>query len=145
MQGLVGRLVKRFGEPFLISAGLLGVAASLFLLPFVQGFADMLAVLGLFALFSGINRAPTMGLISLNAPVNEQGNTFGVAQSAGTLARIFGPLTAATLYDLLPRLPYLLCACIAAMAAAVAWLYLVRRKDIPLQAAPRKNQQIKPL
>ncbi len=141
VQGLVGRLVKRFGEPFLISAGLLGVAVSFLLLPFVKSFAAMLAVLGLYALFSGINRAPTMGLISLNAPVNEQGNTFGVAQSAGTLARIFGPLTATTLYDLRPQLPYLLCACIAAMAAAVAWLYLVRRKALqPLSTAPHKKE-----
>lgn len=147
-QGLVGRLVKRFGDPLLISVGLLGVATSLFLIPFVQGFAAMLAVLGLFALFSGINRAPTMGMISLNAPANEQGNTFGVAQSAGTLARIFGPLTAATLYDLRPQLPYLLCACIAATAAAIAWLYLVRRKaPQPLSTTPRKNppEQIEPL
>lgn len=143
-QGLVGRLVKRFGEPFLISAGLLGVAASLFLVPFVKGdyaIYAMLAVLGLFALFSGLNRAPTMGMISLNAPVNEQGNTFGVAQSAGTLARIFGPLTAATLYDLRPQLPYFLCAGIAAMAAVFAWLYLIRRKDPQsLSTAPHKKE-----
>ena len=140
-QGLVGRLVKRFGEPFLISAGLLGVACSLFLLPFMESFVAMLTVLGLFALFSGINRAPTMGMISLNAPVNEQGNTFGVAQSAGTLARIFGPLTAATLYDLRPQLPYFLCAGIAAMAAVFAWLYLVYRKDPqPLSTIPRKKE-----
>ena len=137
-QGLVGRLVKRFGEPFLISAGLLGVAASLFLVPFVKGDYAMLAVLGLFALFSGLNRAPTMGMISLNAPANEQGNTFGVAQSAGTLARIFGPLTAATLHDLRPQMPYLLGAGIAAMAAVFAWLYLVRRKDPQPPRAKKK-------
>lgn len=147
-QGLLGRLVKRLGEPFLISVGLLGIAASLFLLPFVKGFAALLAVLALYALFSGINRASTMGMISLNAPSNEQGNTFGVAQSAGTLARIFGPLTAATLYDFRPELPYFLCAGIAATTAVFAWLCLVRRKaPQPLSTTPRKNppEQIEPL
>ena len=124
--GLVGRLVKRFGEPMLISMSLIGVALSLALLPFMGSLLAMLVALGLFAIFSGINRAPTMGMISLNAPENEQGSTLGVAQSAGTLARIFGPLFATTLYTIKPALPYVICAGVAVIASYLAWYFLVR-------------------
>ena len=125
--GLVGRLVKRFGEPALISMSLVGVALSLALLPFMGSLVAMLVALGLFSIFSGINRAPTMGMISLNAPENEQGSTLGVAQSAGTLARIFGPIFATTLYTVEVFLPYLICAGVALVAAFIAWASLARR------------------
>jgi len=124
--GLVGRLVKRFGEPMLISLSLIGVAVSLALLPFMGSLGAMLVALGLFAIFSGINRAPTMGMISLNAPENEQGSTLGVAQSAGTLARIFGPIFATTLYMIKPALPYVICAGVALIASFLAWYLLAR-------------------
>ncbi len=137
--GLVGRLVKQFGETSLIGASLLGVAASLCLLPFMETLALMLMALGLFAVFSGLNRAPTMGLISICAPANEQGSTLGVAQSAGTLARIFGPLFALVLYDIHAALPYLICAGIAAAAALLVWVYLVHNKRLRL--AHCKHQQ----
>ncbi len=127
--GLVGRLVKRFGEPALISLSLIGVAVSLALLPFMSSLGAMLVALGLFAVFSGINRAPTMGMISLNAPENEQGSTLGVAQSAGTLARIFGPIFAATLYTVKPALPYLICAAVAVVASVLAHRFLVSAKE----------------
>jgi MFS family permease len=133
--GLVGRLVKRFGEPMLISLSLIGVAVSLALLPFMGSLGAMLIALGLFAIFSGINRAPTMGMISLNAPENEQGSTLGVAQSAGTLARIFGPIFATTLYMVKPALPYVICAGVALIASFLAW-YLLARGSEPKKADP---------
>lgn len=126
--GLVGRLVKRFGEPMLICLSLIGVSLSLALLPFMGSLGIMLGALGLFAIFSGINRAPTMGMISLNAPGNEQGSTLGVAQSAGTLARIFGPIFATTLYTVKPALPYLICAVVALIASGLAYHFLVGRE-----------------
>ncbi len=125
--GLVGRMVKRFGEPGLIGVSLIGVAISLAMLPFMNQLLMMLLALGLFAVFSGFNRAPTMGMISMEAPENEQGSTLGVAQSAGTLARIFGPIFAATLYSFQTALPYLICAGVALFASALVFLRLVGR------------------
>ena len=135
--GLVGRLVKRFGEPMLICLSLIGVSLSLALIPFMGSLGIMLGALGLFAIFSGINRAPTMGMISLNAPENEQGSTLGVAQSAGTLARIFGPIFATTLYTVKPALPYLICAVVALVASGLAYHFLVRRERLAATAAAK--------
>ena len=129
--GLVGRLVKRFGEPTLISLSRIGVAVSLALIPLMSSLGAMLVALGLFAVFSGINRAPTMGMISMNAPDNEQGSTLGVAQSAGTLARIFGPIFATTLYMVKPALPYMICAGVAVVASLLAYRFLVTSKKDP--------------
>jgi hypothetical protein len=48
----------------------------------------------------------------------------GVAQSAGSLARIIAPVFAATLYELRSDLPYIICAIVAAISGIVAWTYL---------------------
>ena len=133
--GMIGKLVKAFGEPKLIAASLVMTGASLVLLPLIHGegalkwsavlhLADkpwllMLAVLVLLSLGSSLSRAPLFGLLSNLTPATEQGATIGVAQSAGALARIVGPIFAATLYglnDSTRALPYLICGGIAILA-----------------------------
>jgi len=52
----------------------------------------------------------------------------GVAQSAGTLGRIFGPLFALSIYALYPHAPYLAAAAICISAALVA-LKLLKRPE----------------
>ena len=123
--GGIGRLVKSFGERRLIGASLIVVAVSLVLMPLANSLPTMLAALAVFAIGSGINRAPTMGLISQLSPADEQGTTLGVAQSAGTLARVLGPTVATTLYDLWLPAPYLACATIALLAGLLAVLRLM--------------------
>jgi len=116
--------VKSFGERRLIGASLIVVAISLLLMPLTHSLATLLAALAVFAIGSGINRAPTMGLISRLSPADEQGTTLGIAQSAGTLARVLGPTVATTLYDLWLPAPYLACAAIALLAGLLAALRL---------------------
>jgi hypothetical protein len=98
----------------LISLSLFLTGISLILLPFIKGdgqlkwlavlratdwpWIKMLLALALLAVGSALTRPPLFGLLSNLAPANEQGATIGVAQSAGSLARILGPLFAATLY-----------------------------------------------
>ena len=134
--GLIGRLVKVFGEPKLIAISLLFTGAALALLPFVKGdgplkwsavlhatdgpWIKMLLVLALLSIGSALTRAPLFGLLSNLAPANEQGATIGVAQSAGALARIAGPLFAASLYFHVPMLPYIVCGGISIFAAILA-------------------------
>jgi len=140
--GMIGRLVKLFGEPKLICASLIMTGVSLVILPLIHGdgplkwsavlrLADtpwllMLAVLVLLALGSSLSRAPLFGMLSNLAPATEQGATIGVAQSAGALARILGPIFAATLYglnDVSRAWPYFICGGIAILAG----LLTVRR------------------
>lgn len=127
--GIIGRLVKRFGEAQLIFGSLLVVAVSLVLIPFAPHFAALLIGLGIFSAGSGINRAPTMGMISIHSPADEQGATLGVAQSAGTVARILGPIFATGLYAIQAPLPYLIAGGVAFAAALVAWSFLCREKE----------------
>ena len=135
--GVIGRLVKKFGEPHLIFGSLVTVAISLGIIPFAPNLAVLLLGLGLFAAGSGINRAPTMGMISIHSPADEQGATLGGAQSAGTLARIFGPVFATAVYAVSPSAPYLISAGIALAASVVAWQFLCKSNPSPAAAAPQ--------
>lgn len=123
--GGIGRLVRSFGERRLIGASLITVAVSLLLMPLANSLGIMLVALAVFSIGSGINRAPTMGLISQLSPTAEQGATLGIAQSAGTLGRVLGPTVATTLYDLWLPGPYLACGAIALLAGLLAMLRLM--------------------
>jgi MFS family permease len=122
--GVIGRLVKRFGERRVIMASLLVIAGSLVFIPQAHSLGWLLLVLGLFSVGAGINRAPTMGLLSMYARPEEQGATMGVAQSAGTLARVIAPVVATTLYMASPHASYLFAAAVAVVAVLIAWRYL---------------------
>ena len=135
--GAIGRLVKLLGEPKLIALSLLLTGVSLGLLPFIKGdgplkwlvvvhaadwpWIKMLLALALLSIGSSLTRAPLFGLLSNLTPANEQGATIGVAQSAGSLARIFGPIFAATLYLHVPAVPYVVCGVISLFAALLAF------------------------
>jgi len=141
--GAIGRMVKIFGEPKLIALSLFLTGVSLALLPFIKGdgplkwmavlhLADwpwikMLLALALLSIGSSLTRAPLFGLLSNLTPANEQGATIGVAQSAGALARIVGPIFAATLYVPMPMLPYVACGVISVVAALLAAAWLVKK------------------
>lgn len=129
--GMIGRLVKRFGEPALIWGSLLAFGVSLLIIPFAGSFGMLLAGLALVSMASGLNRAPTMGLISIFTPSAEQGAILGVTQSAGTLGRIFGPMFATSAYALYPHSPYVLGAGICLLAGMVAMRLLPRRSEVP--------------
>jgi MFS transporter, DHA1 family, tetracycline resistance protein len=124
--GGIGPLVKRFGERKLLSLALIIVAVGMVMIPYATTNAGLLVALGVFAAGSGIHRPPLFGLISMLTPEDEQGSTMGVTQSAGSLARILGPVFAATLFEFRPALPYLICAVIAGISGLVAWNYLNR-------------------
>ena len=141
--GAIGRRVKKFGEPKLIAVSLLFTGTALVLLPFIKGdgvlkwsavlraadwpWIKMLLALALLAIGSSLTRAPLFGLLSNLAPASEQGATIGICQSAGALARIVGPLFAASLYFHVPMLPYVVCGGISILAALLAAVRLVAK------------------
>ncbi len=124
--GAIGRMVKAFGEAKLIALSLILTALSLALLPFISGTAQLswgvlfrpegrswLAMLGALALLSvgsSLTRPPLFGLLSNLTSAQEQGANIGVAQGAGSLARILGPVFATGLLPYMAPLPYLICA-----------------------------------
>ncbi len=122
--GAVGRLVDRFGEPNVIALSLLLTAIGLAPVAFLTKWTPLLIFLVPLAIGSSLSRPPIFGLLSRLTPAGEQGSTIGVAQSMGSLARIAGPLFAASTYHCLPALPYLLCVGISLVAAGLAWARL---------------------
>jgi DHA1 family tetracycline resistance protein-like MFS transporter len=134
-QGVIGKLVKKFGEPKLIFNSLIIFAAGLAGLPFQTHLTGILIVIALLAIGSGLNRPPVFGMISLNSSPHEQGANLGVAQSFGSLARILGPIFASTLFFVKPALPYAICGGLALLTALFAWQFLCRKNSSPVIVA----------
>jgi MFS transporter, DHA1 family, tetracycline resistance protein len=130
VQGVISRFVKKFGEPNLIFFSLIVFAFGLAGLPFAKTLPEILIVLTLLAIGSGLNRPPVFGMISLNSSPDEQGANLGVAQSFGALARMLGPVFAGTLFFVQPALPYLICGGIALLTSFFAWNFLCRKSPI---------------
>ena len=98
--GLIGRLVKAFGEPLLVIVGALLFTASLVLIPLTgphTGTAALLALGALFALGNGLATPSLTSLASKSAGAGEQGGVLGVTQSVASLSRVVGPLLSAGL------------------------------------------------
>ena len=132
--GAIGYLVRRFGEPRIIATSMLLLAVSLAPIPFLANWTTLFVTLAVLALASSLTRPPVFGMLSMLAPPHEQGSTIGVAQSAGSLARILGPIFAGSLYQYHPSLIYLACSGISLATGLVAWQYLTHHQQ-PIQQA----------
>jgi DHA1 family tetracycline resistance protein-like MFS transporter len=99
--GLIGRLVKRFGELPLVIVGAFCFAISLFAVPFVGPAAGGLGALlvggGVFSMGNSLATPALTSLASKSAEAEEQGTIMGVTQSVASLARAIGPFLAAIL------------------------------------------------
>ncbi|MDT7806707.1 MAG: transporter, family, tetracycline resistance protein [Acidobacteriota bacterium] len=108
--GLIGRLVKMFGELPLVIAGALFFAASLFIIPMTgpsTGTVALLALGAFFALGNGLATPSLTSLASKSASAGEQGGVLGVTQSVASLARVVGPLiSAALIYSAIATMGY---------------------------------------
>lgn len=122
--GMIARLVKKLGEPKLIAATLFIAAIGIGLLPFLTTWGLLLVGLAIFAIGSSLTRPPVFGMISMLAPSNEQGATMGVTQGVGSVARIAGPIFAASLFVAHASLPYLFCSALCFATSLVTLQYL---------------------
>jgi fucose permease len=135
--GAIRPLVKRMGEPKLISLSLLLAAVGIGILPFLGTWGWLLVGLGIFSIGSSLTRPPVFGMISMLTPAHEQGATMGVAQGVGSLARIAGPVFATSLFAFQVSLPYSICAVLCFLTSVVTLQYLTH---IPLPASPAASQ-----
>src|ERR1051325_11199763 len=101
--GLIGRLVKRFGEQPLVIFDAFCFAISLFAVPFVGPAAGGLAALliggGVFSMGNSLATPALTSLASKSVGPEQQGVVLGVTQSAASLARAVGPSLAALLIN----------------------------------------------
>lgn len=119
--GMVGPLARRLGEATLAAGALVIFAAGIALLPLSNTLAMVLLAGLLMALGLGLGQPTLSGMISRNSPEEAQGSVMGAAQSAQSLARIFGPVIAGLLFATFGRQsPYEVGAAIIAVAVILA-------------------------
>ena len=129
--GAIGRLVKKLGEPKLIAISLILLAGGLVPMPFLKTWPFFLIALGVLAIGSSLTRPPVFGMISNLTSADEQGITLGVAQSAGSLARIFGPIFAGTLFGHHHATPFVVSGVLAFVTGILAWVLLQKPAPAP--------------
>ena len=98
--GLIGKLVKRFGELTLVIIGSLLFSASLFATPFIGPAVGLMGILltgAVSSIGNALNAPSLSSLASKSAGAGEQGGVLGAMQSVASLARAVGPSLAAFL------------------------------------------------
>jgi DHA1 family tetracycline resistance protein-like MFS transporter len=120
--GLVGRLVKRFGELKLTRAGFASFSVSYAMLAFVHRVPELLGSATLSAFGQSALRPALTAQITHNSRRDEQGLVLGITQSLTSVAQIIAPTATGFLigHDLIGAWAWM-----AAAAAAVGlWLNL---------------------
>lgn len=108
-QGLARQLVKRLGQRKVVILGMLIAAVAFVCVALIPTPAagvpspawaepSFYAGLGLISFATGLILPSVSALVSLYSDASEQGRNLGILRSAGSLARVIGPVTAALLY-----------------------------------------------
>lgn len=122
--GLVGRLVKRFGERTLTLFGLVLVTASLGIIPIVPSigpFGLMFVVSLGMAVGTSLYNPSMMSLLSRTGSDRGQGELLGLGQSMSALGRVLGPAAAGVLFEVSPGIPFYVAAGIMLGALVLAF------------------------
>ncbi len=90
--GLIGRLVKKFGEAALARAGFLSVFVAQGVLGFIHSVPPLLVVAALSSFGTGVLRPTITSLITRNVGRHEQGVVLGFNQSLNSVAQITAPM-----------------------------------------------------
>lgn len=97
--GFIGWLAKQFGEYRLALFGSLLMALALFGVTLGGAISLFCLFVGLHAVGYGLTHPSLSSLVSRLQAYDSQGTTMGIYQSAGSLARVFGPVLAGYLFE----------------------------------------------
>jgi len=106
-QGLARQFVKRLGQRKVVMLGMLIAAVAFVWVAFIpptlaaagsSAKTSFYLGLGLISFATGLILPSVSALVSLYSAASEQGRNLGILRSAGSLARVIGPVTAALLY-----------------------------------------------
>lgn len=103
--GLIGRLVKRFGEVSLVKFGAMLSATGLILI-ILSGNAITLVMATVIYMVGNSLMTPTSSSLVTKQSSQGQGTSLGLFQSFASLGRVFGPIAGGALFDLKKVLPY---------------------------------------
>jgi MFS family permease len=90
--GLIGPIVKRFGEYKSLMIGLVASAAGLYYITVVDVWWKLIFVAILFSFGHSVSRPSLTSLIAQAAPPDRRGGVFGAMTSTESVTRIIGPL-----------------------------------------------------
>jgi MFS family permease len=125
--GLIGWLVRRFGERRLVPAGIAFMAAGLLVMAAAGVPAMLLAAAALLALGAGLHNPTYVGLLSRLADEESQGGVLGLSRSFSSLARVLGPLAGTWVFQHLgAEAPFVQSGALMVVAFLAA-LWIVRR------------------
>jgi MFS transporter, DHA1 family, tetracycline resistance protein len=131
--GLIGIMVKKFGEQRLLYYGCVFMMFGLGILPLMPKYLLVHGiVLSITSIAFGAGcLTPSMtSLLSQHTDLHEQGKMLGLAQSFGALARVIGPFLGGVLYDLAFWLPF-----VGGAGMMIGCLYLVHQVIVQIQKA----------
>jgi MFS family permease len=97
--GLVGRLVKRFGELALVRGGFAVTALTAFWLARITNVPELVVNTGISSYGTGVVRPAVTALITHKAEKHEQGVVLGLTQSLTSISQIVAPVLAGALID----------------------------------------------
>ena len=124
--GLIGRLVRWFGDWGLVRYGFLFATIGFAALGWTWSMTALLIVAALISCSTGVLRPALTSLITQHAGKNEQGGVLGLTQSLQAIASILAPLFAGLLIDHGQLAGW------ALMAAAATGVGLLARKPSPV-------------
>ena len=120
LQGfLIGKLVKRFGESALVSAGFISLIVGYVILGPCRDIPTLLLVSTISSFGNGVLRPTLSSLVSQNAGPTEQGVVLGLNQGLNSIAQILAPILGGVLIG---QSQLTLWAWVAAVAALVGYL-----------------------
>lgn len=97
--GLIGRLVKRFGEEKLVAVGFLTATAGFAYMGFTYDLTGLLVSSSIASFGTGVLRPALTSLITQRAGREEQGVVLGLTQSLMSVSQIVAPVIAGFLID----------------------------------------------
>ena len=136
-----GKIVRRTGERALVTAGTVGMAISIAVVPFLATSAQLYAWTFVLAVSNSVFAPAATGLVSIYADPNEQGTVLGAAQAIGALGRTAGPPLIGTVYDVSPVTSFLF----AGLFMAIAALAALRLAPVGPQAALSPAAPVPPI
>nr|WP_205092203.1 MFS transporter [Thalassobacillus pellis] len=104
--GLVGRLTRKFGEPFVIQLGIFISAIGFGLILFVDDFLTATIFLSVFGIGNGVIRPSVSSLLTKKSKTG-YGSATGLLSSFDSLGRIIGPPLGGWLFSIAIGLPFI--------------------------------------
>ncbi len=98
---ILGKMVDRFGETGVMRMGALAVGVGMAGMPLAPNILTLAAVMTLFPIGTALLYPATSALVTHRAPKTELGQTLGVQQAFGAVARILAPIWATAAFQVL--------------------------------------------